>query len=197
MTDLAFTVRKWFASREETCLTETGLPPDGSTLFKYVVAAVIANPCAGTRGAPVDAIIAGSAALGEEFGRRIVALAAGNPIESYGKACLVGTNGEYEHGNAFITTAFAEPVRTALGGGKAWIPSTGKRSAVNGQIDVPLAHKDALYVRSHYDTCTVSIDDAPSPDEVVIIMVFASRGRLQARVGGLQAREIEGIDGLR
>ncbi len=124
-------------------------------------------------------------------------LAAGRPIASYGKACLVGTDGEYEHGNAFLTQVFADPVRDAVGGGKAWVPSTGKRAAPGASIDIPLAHKDALYVRSHYDTVTVSFTDAPAPGEVVAIFAFATRGRLHARLGGLAASAIEGNDGLR
>ena len=117
-------------------------------------------------------------------------------IQGYGKACLVGTSGEYEHGNAFLTTVFANPVRDAIGGGKSWIPSTGKRGGPGVSIDVPLAHKDALYVRSHYDTVTVSFNDAPAPDEVIVIFSFATRGRLHARLGGLRASEIEGKNGL-
>ena len=91
---------------------------------------------------------------------------------------------------------FANPVRDAIGGGKSWIPSTGKRGGPGVSIDVPLAHKDALYVRSHYDTVTVSFNDAPAPDEVIVIFAFATRGRLHARLGGLRASEIEGKNGL-
>jgi hypothetical protein len=118
-------------------------------------------------------------------------------VESYGKAAIVGISGEYEHGNAFLTSAFADPVRDALGGGKAWIPSTGKRGTLGESIDIPLAHKDALYVRSHYDTMTVQFADAPNADEIVIAFAFASRGRLHARLGGLAATAISGSDGLR
>ena len=109
----------------------------------------------------------------------------------------VGTGGEYEHGNAFLTQIFADPVREAVGGAKAWVPSTGKRTAPGGTIDVPLAHKDALYVRSHYDTITVGFTDTPAPDEVVVIFAFATRGRLHARLGGLAANALQGHDGLR
>ena len=109
----------------------------------------------------------------------------------------MGDLGEYEHGNAFLTTEFANPIREAVGGGAAWIPSTGKRGAIGTSIDIPLAHKDALYVRSHYDTITASFCDAPAPHEVVIIVAVATRGRLHARLGGLSADDIEGKDGLR
>jgi len=88
-------------------------------------------------------------------------------------------------------------VRDALGGGKAWISSSGKRGAPGAAIDVPLAHKDALYVRSHYDTMTLAFADAPGPREIVVIFAVATRGRLHARLGGLKAADIAGKDGLR
>jgi len=97
----------------------------------------------------------------------------------------------------FLTTEFADPLRHALGGGKAWISSTGKRGGPGCGIDIPLAHKDALYVRSHYDTVTVNFSDGPSADEVLVLFAVATRGRLHARLGGLSAHEIKGTDGLR
>ena len=190
-------VRKWFTYLEDTLATETGALADGEPVRKIVIAAAIHNPYAGRYSEDLDQIVHGSAKLGLEFGRRIQAAADGQPVESYGKACLVGAEGEYEHGNAFLTQVFADPVRDAVGGGKAWVPSTGKRAAPGASIDIPLAHKDALYVRSHYDTITVSFTDAPAPDEVVVIFAFATRGRLHARLGGLAASAIEGNDGLR
>jgi len=139
-------------------------------------------------------IVDASDQLGKEIGRRAVAAADGRAIHSYGKACVAG---EYEYGNAFLTQVFADPVRAAVGGGKAWVPSTGKVAGPGAVIDVPLAHKDALFVRSHYDTVSVSFGDAPRPDQVVIAFAFASRGRLHARLGGVAADEIRGEYGLR
>ena len=190
-------IRKWYLQVEDTLANESGRESDGAPLRKIVVAAAIRNPHAGRFVADLSDIVDASKALGEEFGRRAIAAAEGLGIESYGKACIVGTAGEYEHGNAFLTTTFANPVRDAVGGGKAWVPSTGKRAGPGAQIDVPLAHKDALYVRSHYDTVSVTFGDAPAPDEVVVIYAFATRGRLHARLGGLTAANIEGRDGLR
>jgi hypothetical protein len=190
-------IRKWFTCLEDTLATESGALADGDPVRKIVIAAAIHNPYAGRYSEDLSRIVHGSAKLGLEFGRRIQEAAVGRPVESYGKACLVGAGGEYEHGNAFLTQVFADPVRDAVGGGKAWVPSTGKRAAAGASIDVPLAHKDALYVRSHYDTITVSFTDAPAPDEVVTIFAFATRGRLHARLGGLAASAIEGNDGLR
>ena len=189
-------IRKWFTFIEDTLANETGQLADGAPLKKIVIAAAIQNPYAGTFSKSLDRLLKNSVKLGAEFGRRI-SEEAGTSIESYGKACFVGTSCEYEHGNALLTTTFADPVRDAVGGGKAWIASSGKRGGPGTIIDVPLAHKDALYVRSHYDTVSVSFNDAPAPDELVIIFAFATRGRLHARLGGLKAAEIKGTDGLR
>jgi hypothetical protein len=189
-------IRKWFLQMDDTLATEAGAPADGEPLRRIVIAAALHNPYAGRFEADLSAFIEPSPMLGEEFGRRIQAAAQGRAIESYGKACLVGIDGEYEHGNALLTNPAANPVRAALGGGKAWVPSTGKRGGPGTAIDVPLAHKDALYVRSHYDTVTVSFPDAPNRDELLVIWAFATRGRLQARLGGLKASEIKGQDGL-
>lgn len=96
----------------------------------------------------------------------------------------MGLEGEYEHGSAHS----AAPRRGS--------PSSGKRGAPVTSIDVPLAHKDALYVRSHYDTMTLAFSDAPAPREIVAIVALATRGRLHARLGGLKVGDIKGHDGL-
>src|SRR3990167_136876 len=192
----SYHIRKWYSFIEETLANETGQLADGEPVYKYAIAAVIANPYAGRFSQTLDALVDDSPLLGEEFGRRINALAGEHEIVSYGKAILVGTEGEYEHGNAFLTTPAADPIRVALGGGKSWVPSTGKRGGPGCTIDVPLAHKDALYVRAQYDTVSVTFGDGPAPDEVIIIWAFATRGRLHARLGGLRAEDIKGDNGL-
>ncbi len=192
-----YQVRKWQLFAEEILANETGQAADGAPVRRIAVAAVLQNPYAGRFSAQLNLLTDPSPQLGSAFGRRLVAALGGDRAESYGKACIVGMEGEYEHGNALLTTAFADPVRDALGGGKAWISSSGKRGAPGTAIDVPLAHKDALYVRSHYDTMTVAFSDAPGPREIVVIFAVATRGRLHARLGGLKAAEIKGQDGLR
>ncbi|TFZ05720.1 amino acid synthesis family protein [Ramlibacter henchirensis] len=193
-----FRFRRWHTYTEETLANEAGVPADGKPVRKIVLGAVIRNPYAGSNSIQaLDEVVQHSAALGVEFGRRLNALLGDDRPESFGKACIVGTAGEYEHGNAFLTATFADPLREALGGGKAWIASTGKRGVPGTTIDIPLAHKDALYVRSHYDTVTVSFPDGPNPDEVLILFAVATRGRLHARLGGIQAERIQGKDGLR
>jgi hypothetical protein len=190
-------IRKWYEFREETLALESGPLADGEPLTKFVLAAAIDNPYAGRFTESFEEVIARSRELGLEFGRRLRARLGTVPVQSYGKAMLVGTDGEYEHGNAFLTNTFADPIRAALGGGKAWIPSTGKRAGPGASLDIPLAHKDALYVRSHYDTVSVTFTDSPAPNEVVVAVAFATRGRLHARLGGPKVSEIVGEDGLR
>ncbi|WP_027476677.1 amino acid synthesis family protein [Curvibacter gracilis] len=192
----AFHIRKWYLQVEDTLAGETGAPADGEPLRKFVLAACIHNPYAGRYEPDLSAWIEGSVALGQEFGRRIQQAANGQAIESYGKAILVGTDGEYEHGNALLTNPAANPIRDALGGGKSWVPSTGKRGGPGTVLDIPLAHKDALYVRSHYDSVSALFNDGPNRDEVIVCWSFATRGRLNARLGGLKASEVKGLDGL-
>ncbi len=189
-------IRKWFSFYEETLANETGILADGEPLKKYVLAVAIQNPFAGKFSEDLSSLIDHSPELGREFGRRINELAGDNEIVSYGKAILVGADGEYEHGNAFLTNPAADPVRDALGGGKSWVPSTGKIGAPGATLDVPLAHKDALYVRSHYDSISVSFNDAPRNDELLLVWAFATRGRLHARLGGLKAEDAKCENGL-
>jgi hypothetical protein len=191
-----FHIRKWFQQYEETLANETGVLADGEPVRKYVIAAAIENPYAGEFQQDMSFIIDNSPELGREFGRRLQVLAGDHEIVSYGKAILVGADGEYEHGNAFLTNPAADPVRNAIGGGKSWVPSTGKVGATGAILDVPLAHKNALYVRSHYDSISVSFNDAPRRDELLVVWAFATRGRLHARLGGLKAEDVIGEDGL-
>jgi hypothetical protein len=157
---------------------------DGPPLRRAAVAAVFTNPYAGRPYSDdLSELIEPSAELGSLIGERCAA-ALGESVESHGKAVMVGTAGEQEHGNAVKTTTFGNPFREAFGGGRAWLPSTTKRCAPGAQIDVPLCFKDEIWVRSHYDTITVFVPDAPAPDEIVLVGAVASRGRLNARLGG-------------
>jgi Amino acid synthesis len=179
----------------EDIFSEAGRAAD-PPLRKVSVAAVVKNPFAGRYAQDLSLLTEASLSLGQ----RITAIAAsamgGLRIESYGKAGLVGLAGEQEHAVAMLTTVYGNVMREAAGGGKAWISSMTKRVAPGETIDIPLAHKDALYVRSHYDGVTVTLHDAPLPDEIAIIAAFANRGRLNHRVGGLAAHQIKGEDGL-
>jgi hypothetical protein len=162
---------------------------DGEPLLKAATAVVLRNPYAGRPfSEDLSELVEPSAELGTLIGERCAA-ALGVPVQSHGKAVAVGTAGEQEHGNAVKTTTFGDPFRKAFGGGRAWLPSTTKRCAPGASIDVPLCFKDEIWVRSHYDTITVTVGDAPAPDEIVLVGAVASRGRLSARLGGKTMEE--------
>jgi hypothetical protein len=175
--------------------TEAGQRVD-PPLRKVAVAAVIDNPFAGRFESDLSPLIEASAEIGQHICRIAMSLLAPHKPESYGKAAIIGIDGEQEHGVAMLTTVFGNVMRDAAGGGKAWISSLTKRAAPGSTIDIPLAHKDALYVRSHYNGVTITLPDAPLPSEIAIICAFANRGRPNHRVGGLAAHEINGVDGL-
>jgi hypothetical protein len=165
-------------------------------LRKVAVAAIVDNPFAGRFEKDLKPLTDASAEIGRHICGIAVSMLAPYKPESYGKAAIIGLNGEQEHGVAMLTTVFGNVMREAAGGGKAWISSFTKRAAPGATIDIPLAHKDALYVRSHYDGITIMLADAPLPNEIAIICAFANRGRPNHRVGGPAASEIKGIDGL-
>jgi hypothetical protein len=157
---------------------------DGEPLRKAATAVVVLNPYAHRPfSEDLSELVEPSSGLGRLIGERCAA-ALGVPVESHGKAVAVGTAGEQEHGNAVKTTVFGDPFREAFGGGRAWLPSVTKRCAPGASIDVPLCFKDEIWVRSHYDTITVTVADAPGPDEILLVGAVASRGRLNARLGG-------------
>ena len=167
-------------------------------LRRVASVAVVGNPYAGGYVEDLSEAIEASAEVGRILAKLAVELMGPYQIESYGKGGVVGLGGELEHANAMLTTVFAAPLREAVGGAAAWIPSFTKLASPSSAIDVPLAHKDALYVRSHYDGVSVALpSDAPAADEVALIVCLANRGRLNARVGGLAAKDIVGKDGLR
>lgn len=165
-------------------------------LRKVVVAAVLANPYAGQWVEDLSEVVDWSPTLGTMLGEMAVD-ALGVPALSYGKGGIAGTDGSQEHAVMFVTTPFGNAVRATVGGGKAWIPSSSCVGGPGTPLTVPLAHKDALYVRDHYDAVTLYPADAPFPDEVVIAVAVANRGRLHARLGGIPPAEIGGEDGLR
>lgn len=185
--------RKWFSFVEHHVdhAHEQAVP-----LRKVAVVAVVANPYAGKQVEDLRPMIAASEELGREMGKHLVEALGPYDVQSYGKAGIAGLAGEQEHANALLTTTFANPLREVVGGGKAWISSFTKRAPPGTPIDIPLAAKDALYVRSHYDGMTVLVPDSPQPDEIAVIFCVANRGRIGARVGGLKFEDMKGEDGL-
>jgi hypothetical protein len=139
------------------------------------------------------------AELGDMLGKKCLqALGIGpEKAESYAKACIVGTDGELEHAAAILHPKLGKPFRDALGRGLALIPSVKKRGPAGCTVDVPINHKDAAFVRSHFDGMTVSVEDAPRRDELMVVLVVTDSGRPLPRVGGLTKEEAKFEDGLR
>ena len=163
---------------------------------KAAAVAVIENPFAGRYEENLAALVQVGEELGALLGTRAVeALAA--PVESYGKAAVVGLDGEYEHAAAILHPTLGGPFRAAVGGGKAIIPSAKKLGAAGAAIDVPLHYKDAAFVRSHFDAMEVRVPDAPKPNEIVVALVVTDGGRPHPRVGGLAKEDAKREDGLR
>jgi hypothetical protein len=190
-------IRKIITVVEET-VTEMGRPVDPPTRRAAAIA-VIENPFAGRYVDDLTELFE----IGEELGALLTtkAVAAlgieGSRAESYGKAAAVGENGELEHAAAILHPKLGTPVRKVLGKGAALIPSSKKRGGPGVALDIPLGHKDAAYVRSHFDGMEVRIADAPRAGEIVVAVAVTDSGRPLPRVGGLKTTEIKGEDGLR
>lgn len=161
--------------------------------------AVIANPFAGKYVEDLGELME----IGEELGgllaeKAVAALGIpGAEAESYGKAAAVGENGELEHAAAILHPKLGTPVRKVLGKGAALIPSSKKRGGPGVALDIPLGHKDAAYVRSHFDGMEVRVNDAPRADEILVAVAVTDSGRPLPRVGGLTKDQVKGEDGLR
>ncbi|MAS04952.1 MAG: peptide synthetase [Ahrensia sp.] len=182
-----YEVRGWYSTVQE--IRHDGGAP-GESLLKVATGVIIRNPFAGTYKADLSPLTAPSAAIGHALGERAVALLGGRPVESYGKGGIAGVGGEQEHVVACVTTEFGNPLREQVGGGKAWISSASKVAAAGTSIDIPLAHKDELYIRSHYDAITFSVPDGPRPDEILICIAVATGPRVHQRVGGKTVAEL-------
>jgi Amino acid synthesis len=190
-------IRKVVTFLEET-RNEMGRIIDPPTRRAAAVA-VIENPYAGKYVADLSELITVGEELGELLTTRAVAALgiSGPSAQSYGKAAAVGENGEIEHAAAILHPKLGTPVRNVLGRGAALIPSSKKRGGMGVVLDIPLGHKDAAYVRSHFDGMEVRINDAPRANEIMVAIAVTDSGRPLARVGGLTKDQIKGEDGLR
>lgn len=166
---------------------------------KAAAVAVIANPLAGKYQEDLEPLMVIGEELGGLLGDRCVAALGITPdqAESYGKAALVGVDGELEHAAAILHPRMGKPLRVAVEKGAALVPSSKKRGGPGQMLDVPLGHKDAAYVRSHFDGMEVMISDAPRAGEILVAVAVTDSGRPLPRVGGLTHAEAEGKDGLR
>jgi hypothetical protein len=190
-------IRKIVTFVEET-RTEMGRPVNPPTR-RAAAAAVIENPFAGKYVEDLTELME----IGEELGalltqRAVAALGIPGPsAESYGKAAAVGENGELEHAAAILHPKLGTPVRKTLGKGAALIPSSKKRGGPGVALDIPLGHKDAAFVRSHFDGMEIRVNDAPRANEILVAIAVTDSGRPLPRVGGLTKDQIKGEDGLR
>lgn len=176
-------VRKYVAVREEI-LSEGGRDADGEPLVKVAVAAVVANPSPGVFQEGVEANVPLSIEVGKELTRRALELVGSAGVASYGKGAVVGEGGDQEQGVSMLTTAFGDTLRGAVDGSE-WVSSVTKRGGQGTPIDIPLASKDFLQARSHYDAVTIVVPDAPRADEIMLVIGVATRARLNERSGGL------------
>ncbi|MBL0421618.1 amino acid synthesis family protein [Ramlibacter sp. AW1] len=190
-------IRKLIVQVEETRL-EAGRPVEPPTR-KALAMAVIENPYAGRYSENLDELITIGEELGGLLGEKCVKALGIVPgqAHSYGKAAIVGEGGELEHAAAILHPKLGAPLRQAVEKGAALVPSSKKRGGLGTAVDVPLGHKDAAFVRSHFDAMEARVNDAPRPQEIVVAVVVTDSGRPLARVGGLQVSEIQGKDGLR
>ena len=190
-------IRKLIVEVDETHL-EAGkaiAPPTR----KALAMAVIENPYAGRYADNLDELVTIGEELGGLLGEKCVAALGIAPAQahSYGKAAIVGEAGELEHAAAILHPKLGAPLRKAVEKGAALVPSAKKRGGLGTAIDVPLGHKDAAFVRSHFDAMEARVSDAPRANEIVVAVVVTDSGRPLPRIGGLQVSEIKGEDGLR
>jgi Amino acid synthesis len=173
-------IRKIITMRE-AIVSELGVAASRPTI-RAVGMAVIGNPFAGKFVEDLKALFEAGAMLGERLMPDLVKLLDG-PAVSYGKGAIVGVAGEMEHGGACVHPMLGKPMRAAIGGGKAVIGSNVKVAAAGASLDIPLGHKDESWSFPHFDTITVSVADAPRPDEIVVVIAIADGGRLRNRCG--------------
>lgn len=194
---MSIKVRKFAVIVEET-LKEIGREISPPTR-RAAALAVIENPLTDRYEADLEELMQAGEDLGRVLGEKAVAAlgVAPSEIESYGKAAIVGEGGELEHAAAILHPRMGKPLRQAVEKGAALVPSSKKMGGIGAAIDVPLGHKDAAYVRSHFDGMEVRVPDAPRHGEIVVAIAVTDSGRPLPRVGGLTTDEVKGEDGLR
>ncbi|MGO1120503.1 amino acid synthesis family protein [Rhodovibrionaceae bacterium A322] len=167
-------------------------------LRRAAALAVIKNPFAGHYEPEIQGFMEDLKPLGLKMAQDLIAALGGDPavVEGYGKAAMIGEGGEVEHA-ALWHAPGGYAMREALGGAKAIVPSSKKVAGVGARLDVPVTHINAAYVRSHFDSIEVGLNDAPRADEMLLVLVMTTGPRVHSRSGGLEAEDIKGEDGLR
>lgn len=190
-------VRKYLTVVEE--LKRDGMRKIEGINKRAAAAAVFHNPYVGEYVEDLTLLYEWSEELARILTRRALQAAgiSKTDVESYGKAAIVGGGGELEHAAACLHPQLGKPFREEVGGGRSLIPSSKKMGSAGIAIDVPLHHKDAAYVRTHFDAIELRVHDAPREHEIVLILAVSNCGRPHPRIGGLTKDEIKGEDGLR
>lgn len=189
-------IRKIITTVEE--IHHEGGPRAEKPLRRAAVMAVIRNPFAGRYEPRIQEFMEDLKPLGLQMAQKLIDALGGDPsvVEGYGKGAIIGAAGELEHG-ALWHEPGGYAMRELLGGAKAIVPSAKKVGGPGARLDVPITHKDASYVRSHFDSMEVGVNDVPRADELALILVMTTGARVHNRAGGLAAKDIKGEDGLR
>ena len=189
-------VRRYLTAVDE--ILHEGGPVAETPVKRGAVCMVIENPFAGRYVEDVQSFMEDLKPFGRAMAVKLVDALGGDPsvVEGYGKGSIVGVNGEIEHG-ALWHAPGGYAMRDVLGGAKAIVPSTKKVGAAGTRIDIPITHKDASYVRSHFDAIEIGVPDAPRPNELVFVLAMTTGPRIHHRMGGLDVSEISVGDGQR
>ena len=179
----------------ETIYHEGG-PPAATPLRLAAACAVIHNPYAGRYEPDLLPFMAELRALGTLLATELVETLGRDKVEVYSKAAIIGVNGELEHG-AVWHEAGGWAMREVLGEPKAIVPSAKAVGATGYRLMVPLHYIHAAYVRSHYNSMEIGIQDAPRPNEILFALVMGTGGRVHARLGGLTKDQVSVHDGQR
>jgi hypothetical protein len=188
----AITIRKWVVAFEE--VLSDGVRATSRPIRRAVVGAVIGNPYAGRWSDDLELLESAGEQLATEFMMRALTLLDGN-VEAYGKGGIVGEQGELEHVAAILHPRFGQPTRE-LAEGVSILPSVKKRGGQGATLDIPIHHKTAMLVRSHFDAIEFRVPDAPAANEIVVALAVSDGPRPHPRVGGLRIEDAEGVDGL-
>ena len=173
-------IRKYYTIKESIRKDSYG-QSDGQ-IDRVASIAVFDNPFSGEFVGDLSPLFDWGEQVGRDLSEEAVRFLAGTPT-SYGKAAVVGSAGDFEHGAALIHPPLGKSLRAAVQGGEAIIPSNVKVGSVGTEIDVPIGHKDEVWSFDHFDTMTVAVPDAPRSNELLLIVVVADGGRMLARAG--------------
>lgn len=193
--DVQFPLRRRTFVVEE--IHHEGGPAPDRPLTRAAALAVVGNPFSGRWVPDIAEAMPALEPLGRELADELVRWFGGpDRVEGYGKGAIVGQDGELEHGALWhVPGGYA--MRHALGEALAIVPSAKKVGGPGTRLDVPITHKDASYVRSHFDAMEVGSTLAPAGDEMLVALVMTDGPRIHARVGGLEASAISEWNGLR